>query len=102
MKTKTVFYAWVPVEQAGAITHLQPSHLGLVWVTTGNHPQILPPIGSLSPLVRVAVTDPSTLETWLDVQGEWPMEEWMNLELAKLARPTYWFVSRVPVPVAVG
>lgn len=103
--TIPTLYTWVPTELVK--THvadgvLHPSGpLDLVWMTTSRSVLGGRPF-SLGDMTRVTIDDPRPVRRWLDVQGDYPMLEWMGLELAPGARPENWFVSEVPLAVTIG
>lgn len=103
--TLPTLYSWVPTESLAGLTGqltLQPTGaLGLVWMTTAAPASLSAPLAD-GEMTRVTIDDTRSAETWLSVQGEWPLEQWADLELDPRARPEFWLISRVPVPVSIG
>lgn len=103
--TLPTLYSWVPTDPLR--THLvdgqlHPSGpLDLVWLTTAASVTLGMPF-SVGEMTRVTIDDPRPVRRWLDVQQDYPFNDWAGLELASGARPEFWFVSEVPLAVTVG
>lgn len=105
MQTMTpTIYAWVSFDdwmllKGSQEARVQPNGtLGLVWLTVNLNAGPTPagPDGDMIPL---QVTDLTGIESWLRVQGEFPMEEWAGFELADGAKPEGWLIARTPVAI---
>ena len=102
-------YAYLPADNRenlrtspAGLTLLPTGPLGLVWVTRAAwwSPAFMPHV--VGGTTRVAVKDATAVRPWLEVQHQWPMEEWMDWELTTGAAPQHWYVSSLPVPVTIG